>query len=84
MAWKFEELEEMSISALKDAYDKRYMGKIESREFILNEISRRHSNEQTNKIVELTRTVKNLTWAILGLTVLNLVTVLLSVFFNSH
>lgn len=73
MAWTFDQLETMSTVNLKEAYDNRYDGEIESREFILNEISRRKTDIQTQKIVQLTQTVKNLTWVIFFLTLFNLV-----------
>jgi len=78
MAWTFDQLESMSIDELKSEYDKRYSGEIESREFILNEISQRKTDKQTQKIVDLTKTVKNLTWGILGLTVVNLLLIVFS------
>lgn len=73
MAWTFDQLETMSTGDLKEAYDNRYDGEIESREFILNEISIRKTDIQTQKIVQLTQTVKNLTWVIFFLTLFNLV-----------
>lgn len=82
MAWTFDQLETMSTDDLKNEYDKRYEGEIESREFILNEISRRKTDRQTQKIVYLTKTVKNLTWAIFLLTILNLILVGINVFIN--
>lgn len=82
MAWTFDQLENMSIDELRDAYDERYSGEIESREFILNEISRRKTDKQTQRIVDLTKTVKNLTWGILGLTIINLVFIVFSIFCN--
>ena len=82
MAWTFDQLETMSTDDLKNAYDKRYEGEIESREFILNEISRRKTDRQTQKIVNLTKTVKSLTWAIFLLTILNLILVGINVFIS--
>lgn len=80
MAWTFDQLEIISTDELKNEYDKRYDGEIESREFILNEISRRKTDSQTRKIVNLSDTVKNLTWAIFLLTILNLILVGINVF----
>tara|TARA_R110002124_G_scaffold277449_1_gene448852 strand:+ start:132 stop:380 length:249 start_codon:yes stop_codon:yes gene_type:complete len=82
MPWMFDELEKMTIEQLKVAYDKRNSTQIESREFILSEISRRENDLQTQKIVDLTIIVKNLTWAILALTILNLIAVSVSIFLN--
>lgn len=80
MAWTFDELKNMSINDLEAAYDERYAGEIESREFILSEISNRKAKKQTKKILALTDTMKNLTWGILGLTIVNLIFVGISVF----
>lgn len=80
MAWTFKELEEISDTDLIRSYDDRFSGEIESREFILNEISRRQAQKQTQKIVDLTRTVKNLTWGIIGLTLLNLIFIMISIY----
>ncbi|MEX2477951.1 MAG: hypothetical protein WD357_05910 [Gracilimonas sp.] len=80
MAWTFEQFENMSTDELKNEYDKRYSDEIESRDFILNEISRKKTDRQTQKIVTLTKTVKNLTWAIFLLTIINLILVGINVF----
>lgn len=82
MAWTFNELEQMSIKELQIAYDERHTTEIETREFILDEISRRNNIELTERIVDLTKTIKNLTWAIFLLTILNLVLVSINFFPN--
>lgn len=74
----YEELHATSEAELVQAYDDLSAHTQVGLNFIRDEIARRYSERQTAEVVAMTRTMRNLTWAITGLTIVNVLLITLS------
>jgi len=73
----YEELEAMSLEELKNTYDRLSRTTVKGLGFYREEIARRESKEMEKQMQAMTRQVRNMTIAILALTVVNVVAVCL-------
>ena len=74
---KYEELKNLSIDQLKEIYDKKANSAQGGLSFYREEIARRESEKLNSDMHSFTKTMKNLTWLIFALTILNVIIVLL-------
>lgn len=74
----FEKLAALTREQLVERYDTaaQHVGTGYGITYLRDEIFRRDSEEQTRRIVDMTGTMRNLTWAIFILTVINVLLVL--------
>ncbi len=80
MAFKYEQLKAMSLEELKRAYDESADSTVIGLGFLREEIARRESDEQYQRMVALTKQIRNMTLVILLLTVVNVAFVLVSLY----
>ncbi|PLX67177.1 MAG: hypothetical protein C0602_10790 [Denitrovibrio sp.] len=71
MGMSFEKLENMSREDLVKLYDKTSESTVEALNFIREEINRRDVNELNNKMLGISKSMKNMTIGITFLTVVN-------------
>jgi hypothetical protein len=72
-------LRAMTVSDLKKEYDRRaYMVNV-GIDFLVAEIARRETESQTALMLKITKTVRDLTWVITWLTIVNVVVAVVGV-----
>lgn len=74
-AYKYKQLEELSLEDLKRSYDASAQNTVVGLGFFREEIARREHTEDTKVMLALTRQMRNMTVGIAVLTILNVVIV---------
>ena len=75
IAYKYEQLEKLSLEELKRSYDVSAQNTVVGLGFFREEIARRDHAEDTKVMLALTRQMRNMTLGIAVLTILNVVLV---------
>lgn len=78
MALKYEQLERLSLRDLKRAYDLSTENTVVGVSFYREEIARREADELNKRLSALTAQMRNMTFVIVVLTVINIVLVAIS------
>ncbi|MEK0360924.1 hypothetical protein [Pseudomonas sp. CBC3] len=68
---KYKELEALTDDELIDRYDAAATNTVVGTGFYLEEIARRQTAKESTRMLQLTQTMRTLTWVILGLTTVN-------------
>lgn len=69
------ELEKLTDDEIVERYNAHASGTVVGSGFYLDELARRGLALENSRMAQMTKTMKDLTWAIFGLTVVNLVVV---------
>lgn len=79
MAYRYNDLEALSIEELKKIYDKHATSTADSLGFFREEIARRESAVETTRMLEMTKQMRNMTIAISIMTFVNIFAVIIQI-----
>jgi len=70
-----DEIDQLTDDQVAALYDAHAVGTVVGSGFYLDELTRRRLAQESRRMTDMTQTMKSLTWAIFGLTVVNLIVV---------